>query len=238
MTPPDSATPAPETATTVAIRTRWTLIFPLVGAIIGAIAAFIIGPAVAWLLNLIGDAPGPLRLAALLPLAWAIPVLIIIGAVAGFIFLAQWHEEAGKVLLDARGITVDRKHGKQLVTRGNIHEVFTDGHDLVIIGTADRELLRATIDDELAVQLAAALGQHSYPYLGDRDPREDDFVAWVDGEEVLEAETESLLRDRHRAKLDEKPGRQQELSELLTRRDIAVRDRGEEQQYRVTGTGE
>lgn len=232
------APPAPGTATTVAIRTRWTIIFPVVGALLGLLAAFIIGPAVAWLLNLIGDAPGPLRLAALLPLAWAIPVLMIIGAVAGFIFLAQWHEEAGKVLINPRGITVDRRHGRQLVARGNIHEVFTDGHDLVLIGTAGRELLRTVIDDELAAQLGAALRQYSYPYVGQRDPREDNFVAWVDGEEVLDAETEALLRDRHRARLDEKPGRIQELTELLARHDIAVRDREDGQQYRVTGAGE
>lgn len=238
MTQHDPASPAPDTATTVAIRTRWTAIFPLVGAIIGLIAAFIIGPVVAWLLNLIGDAPGPMRLAALLPLAWAIPVLMVIGAVVGFIFLAQWHEEAGRVLIDARGITVDRKHGRQLVTRDNIREVFTDGHDLVILGVAGRELLRTAIDDELATQLAAPLGQYSYPYLGVRDPREDDFVVWVDGEEALEAESETLLRDRHRAKLDEKPGRMQELTELLAQRDIAVRDRNDEQQYRVAGAGE
>lgn len=237
MTQHDPATSAPDTASTVSIRARWTAIFPLVGAIIGLVAAFIIGPAVAWLLNLIGDAPGPMRLAALLPLAWAIPVLMIIGAVAGFIFLAQWHEEAGKVTIDARSITVGHKHGKQLVTRDNISEVFTDGHDLVMVGTAGRDLLRTAIDDELATQLGPVLEQHSYPYVGDRDPREGAFVVWVDGEAVLEEESETLLRDRHRAKLDDKPGRIQELTELLAQRDIVVRDRDDEQQYRVAGAG-
>lgn len=239
MTERDPRPPAPlDDAATIAIRRRWAVIFPLVGAIIGVIAAFILGPVVAWLLNQIGDAPGPLRLAALLPLAWAIPVLMIIGAVAGFLLFAQWEEEAGTVRVDARGITVERKDDKRRIDRERISGVFTDGKDLVVVDAGGRELLRIHTDDELAAQLGPVLEQHSYPYLGAQDPREGHFVTWVDGEDVLDAEAEALLRDRHRAKLDKKRGRMQELSERLSGRGIAIRDRDDEQQYRVIGAGE
>lgn len=233
MTEGPPTPPAPSGAATVAIRLRWTVIFPLTGALIGLVAAFIIGPLVALLLNLIGDAPGPLRLAALLPLAWAIPVLMIVGVVAGFVFLGQWHEEAGKVYVDARGVTVEHRGGKQRVARERIGEVFTDGTDLVIVDPASRELLRSKTDDELAAQLGEILERYSYPYVGNRDPREEHFVAWVDGEDVLDVDSEALLRDRHRAQLDEQAGRMQQLAEDLAERGITVRDRKDGQQYRV-----
>lgn len=238
MTENDSQPLAPDETATIAIRRRWAMMFPLAGAIVGLIVAFTLGPVVAWLLNQIGDAPGPMRLAALLPLAWAIPVLMIIGAVVGFLLLAQWDEDAGTVRVDARGITVERKDGKRRIARERINGVFTDGNDLIIVDAGGRELLRTKTDDELAAQLGPVLEQHSYPYLGAQDPREGYFVTWVDGEEALDVEVEALLRDRHRAKLDKKQGRMQELSEQLSERGIAIRDRDEEQQYRVIGAGE
>lgn len=238
MTENDPQPPAPDGTATIAIRRRWAMMFPLAGAIVGLIVAFTLGPVVAWLLNQIGDAPGPMRLAALLPLAWAIPVLMIIGAVMGFLLLAQWDEDAGTVRVDARGITVERKDGKRRIARERINGVFTDGNDLIIVDAGGRELLRTKTDDELAAQLGPVLEQHSYPYLGAQDPREGYFVTWVDGEEALDVEVEALLRDRHRAKLDKKQGRMQELSEQLSERGIAIRDRDEEQQYRVIGAGE
>lgn len=230
--------PTSSDAATVAIRRRWTVIFPLAGALIGLATAFIVGPVVAWLLNQIGDAPGPLRLAALLPLAWAIPVLMIIGAVVGVVLLAQWHEEAGTVRVDARGITVEHKTGRQRVARERVGEVFTDGVDLVIVDEVGRELLRNRTDDELAAQLGRVLERYSYPYVGTRDPREEHFVAWADGEDALDAESEGLLRDRHRAQLDNQTGRMQQLADQLSERDIVVRDRKDGQQYRVTGPPE
>lgn len=209
------------------------MIFPVAGALIGLIAAFIIGPVVAWLLNRIGDAPGPLRLAAMLPLVGAVPVLMILGAVAGFILLAQWQEETGKIRVDAHGLTVEREDGKRRVARDRIGETFTDGEDLVVVTAAGEELLRSPVDDELATQLGGVLERYSYPYSGSRDPREELFAVWVDGEDALDPETEALLRDRHRAKLDKQPGRMQQLAEELAGRGIVVRDRKETQEYRV-----
>lgn len=231
-----------EQHTTVAIRNRWAVIFPAVGALLGLSAAFLVGPAVAWLLNQIGDAPGPLRLAALLPLAWAIPVLMIVGVGVGLVFLAQWHKEAGRVLVDARGLTVEGQTGGRRVGRDKIDGVFTDGTDLVVVDAAGREPLRTPVDEELAAQLPAALAQHGLRHLGDGDPREDEFMTWVDGEDALAEESEALLRERHRAILDQRPGRMQELAEKLTDRGVIVRDRArdgtQEQQYRLSGAGE
>lgn len=89
----------------------------------------------------------------MLPLAWVIPVLMILGAAAGFILLAHWQKETGKRLVDARGLTVERKEGKRQVTRERIGEVFTGDEDLLGVTVAGEELLRTPVDDELAAQL-------------------------------------------------------------------------------------
>ncbi|MGP6173245.1 YqeB family protein [Corynebacterium sp. A21] len=171
----------PVGAATVAVRRRWYAAFQLVGAVVGALSAFVIGPIVGWLLSLIGDAPGPLRLAAELPLAWAIPALAILGAIVGLVLVAQWHEDAGTVLIDGRGITVADKDGKQRVLREDIQSIFTDGKDLIIDDLSGHERLRKKADDELATQLPAVLKNFDYRYLGTNDPQEAEFAEWVDG---------------------------------------------------------
>ena len=76
-----------ENTVNVSIPRRWIVGMHAAGALLGFGAAFVIGPLVTWLLGLAGDAPGPLRLAAGLPLVWAIPVLTLAGlGVAGGCF--------------------------------------------------------------------------------------------------------------------------------------------------------
>lgn len=215
--------------TTIGIRSRWKVIFPVVGALLGIVAAFIVGPAVGWLLNQIGDAPGPLRIAALLPLAWAIPVLAILGAVAGVIMLGQWEEEAGGIAVNDDGLTVEKKSGKRLIR--SPRAIFTDGHDLVALDAEEREVLRTPIDEELTAQLEAALAEHGHPYLGTVDPHEADFVEWVEGATPVSDEAATLLLERHRAQQDGQPGTVERLRAELNTLGIAVRDR-EGQEYR------
>ncbi|MGP5498074.1 YqeB family protein [Corynebacterium flavescens] len=94
---------------TVGISSRYLTVFTAGGALIGLISSFIVGPVVSWLLSLIGDAPGPLRLAAELPLALAIPVLTIIGAVAGFLIASSWIRDAGTIDVGGMGSPFIRK---------------------------------------------------------------------------------------------------------------------------------
>jgi hypothetical protein len=83
--------------TTVRIPAGYTVTFTVGGAVVGLVAAFIVGPLVGWLIGLIGDAPGPLRLAAELPFIGALPVLAVLGAVAGFVIVASWSDGAGSI---------------------------------------------------------------------------------------------------------------------------------------------
>lgn len=62
-----------ENETTITIPRRWIVGFCVAGAVVGFGAAFAVGPFVEWLLSLAGDAPGPLRIAARLPLVGRSP---------------------------------------------------------------------------------------------------------------------------------------------------------------------
>lgn len=73
-----------ENETTITIPRRWIVGFCVAGAVVGFGAALAVGPFVEWLLSLAGDAPGPLRIAARLPLVWAIPVFTLLGSAVGF----------------------------------------------------------------------------------------------------------------------------------------------------------
>ena len=86
---------------TITVPRRWLAVPPIVGALVGFGLAFLVGPGVQWLVDLIGGAPGPLRLAASLPLAWAVPVLTLLGAGGGVWVSAAWQKEIGSLTVTA-----------------------------------------------------------------------------------------------------------------------------------------
>ena len=234
---PDPRSGASAAPTTVAIPGKYTCIFSAGGAVVGLIAAFIVGPVVAWLLGLIGDAPGPLRLAAELPFVWAVPVLTIIGAVAGFLIAASWAEDAGTIDVTDDGITVHTKSTDRFIAAGGIATVAQAGKkEMVILDSDGRELFRDGLEEEMVAGLRAALAEHGYPALEASDPFDAAFTTWVDGDGRLDPDIENLLRARRRALTDEKPGAAEDALDSLRTAGVMVRDRDGRQQYRVVGT--
>lgn len=222
--------------TTVAVPQKYTVIFAAGGAAIGLVAAFIVGPVVSWLLGLIGDAPGPLRLAAELPFVWAVPVLTIIGAAAGFLIAASWAEDAGTIDVAEGGITVHTKNVDRFIGSDDIAVVAQAGKkELVILDDRERELFRGGLEEEMAPGLRAALKEHGLPELTASDPFDAAFTTWVDGDSRLGQEAESLLRARRRALADEKQGAAEEALDSLRALDVMVRDRDGRQEYRILG---
>ncbi|HIW90548.1 MAG TPA: hypothetical protein H9870_02650 [Candidatus Corynebacterium avicola] len=226
-----SGTPHSE-STSVAIPGHFAPIFTVGGALIGLAAAFVVGPLVAWLLGIIGDAPGPLRLAAELPLVWAVPVLTIIGAVAGFLICASWTEDAGTIEVSDAGITRHLKDSDRFFARERITGVVASGKELVLLGDA-AEIYRGASESEMIPGLRAALRAHGYPELLDTDPHEREFSAWVEGNGALSAEAEDQLRIRRRALTDKKVGEAEGAAEKLRTLGVMVRDRDGRQQVRV-----
>lgn len=222
-----------ENQVAIAIPGRWIVGVRIAGAVLGVGAAFVIGPIVSWLLGLSGDAPGPLRLAAGLPLVWAIPVLTIAGLGLGFWITREWQKENGIITVSPDGVTVQRGGTGTHVGRDRISEVFSDGRDLILVDKQTNELLRAKTDKILLSRLRQAFEGLGYPWQGTTDPHEQDFVTWVDGNGLIDGRAQDLLRARQRALADKRSGAAEDAHDELRDRGIVVRDRNDAQQYRV-----
>lgn len=222
-----------ENSINVSIPRRWIVGIHVSGAVLGFGAAFVIGPLVTWLLGFVGDAPGPLRLAAGLPLVWAIPVLTLVGLGVGAWFSRVWQKENGTIAITSEGVTVHRAGSSRHVARGRIGGVFTDSRDLVVIDSASNELLRVPTDKVLVHRLHAAFEHFAYPWQGTRDPRDHTFETWIDGSGSLDDRAHDLLRTRQRALADKRPGAAEDARDELRDLGIAVRDRHDTQQYRA-----
>lgn len=218
--------------TTVRIPAGYTVVFTVGGAVVGLIAAFVVGPLVGWLIGMIGDAPGPLRLAAELPFVWALPVLTVVGAVAGLFIAASWSESAGSVEVGVDGITVHSKHADRHIPRARSRRVIAEKKELIVLDEETREVFRGPVEDEMLPGVREALREHGYPELELADPYATEYTTWVEGDGRLDGEAEDLLRARRRALADDRPGAAEEALDGLRRRGIMVRDREGRQQYR------
>lgn len=217
----------------ITVPNSWMAGFAVAGAAVGLGAAFVVGPLVTWLLELIDDAPGPLRVAAALPLEAAIPLLCIVGMCFGIAAAREWRKDVGVTRISPEGVTVQRDGEHQYIDRGQISGAFIDGHDLVLINRHTIELLRSKTDQTLAGRLHAAFERFDYPWHGTTDPNEDEYATWVDGKGPLDARAHDLLRARQRALRDSQPGAADNALDELRTLGISIRDRREGQQYRV-----
>lgn len=222
-----------ENSIDVMIPRRWIVGVRLMGGLLGFGAAFIVGPVVNWLLGLAGDAPGVLRLAAGLPLVWAIPVLTLAGLGVGFWFTTEWHKENGIISINPQGVTVHRAGNSCHIDRDRMGGVFTDGSDLIIINGRTNELLRVATDKILVDRLRDAFEHFEYPWQGTTDPHDHAFITWVDGSGLVSPQVHDLLRVRQRAMSDKRAGAAEDARDKLRDFGIVVRDRRDAQQYRI-----
>lgn len=218
---------------TVRLDARWAGLFAVLGAAIGFGAAFAVGPVVEWLLGLVDTAPGPLRLASALPLAWAVPILTVAGAVVGWFVYGAWSEEVAEVTVSSTEVRVTSGSATVRLAREEIVEAFLDREELVVVDARGRELCRAGSDTSVAHRLRDAFERFGYSWAGTSDPREAAFVTWVDRSEDLDEQTHTLLRRRRRALADKRTGTAEELRDELLDLDVVVRDRADSQQYRL-----
>ncbi|MEV7090447.1 hypothetical protein AB0O07_31995 [Streptomyces sp. NPDC093085] len=222
----------PEPPVTVRLPGAWLGVVVLGGAGLGLGAAFAVGPLADWMVGLFDGAPGPLRLAAALPLAWAVPVLILVGAVAGACVAGTWHKENPVIEVGTDSVVVRDATGGRHVERGRIAEVFTDGRELVLRDADGLEHIRTRVDLGLTGRLRSAFEQRGYPWRGTVDPYEADYTTWVDNGPGLDERAHTLLRTRQRALADGRSGAADEAREELRGLGISVRDRDVAQQFR------
>lgn len=221
--------------TVVRIPARYTAVFTVGGALAGLALAFLVGPVVGWLVGLVGDAPGPLELLAEVPLGWAVPLLMLVGAVAGFLIVANWIDRAGTIDVNDAGVTVHSKEADRYIPKAKTDRIFAEKageYDLVILDAQTRELFRGKVEAEMLPGLREALQRRGYPSLETADPFGEQFSTWVEGDGRLDQTSENLLCSRRRALADNRNGEAEDALEKLHRAGIMVRDRDGRQQYR------
>ncbi|RKT84757.1 hypothetical protein SAMN05421805_12516 [Saccharopolyspora antimicrobica] len=193
---------------------------------------FLVKPLVNWIVDLIGDAPGPLRLAAELPTVWAVPVLTVVGLLGGAWLAVEAKKEALELTVDPAGVHLKQDGAERYLQRDRIDAVFQDGKELVFLDATTRQLARHKSSDLSKTQVRETFERYGYPWAGAADPRENEFRKWVDGQPGLDEEANGLLRSRARALTDKQRGAAADLADQLQAIGVVLRDRDDTQQYR------
>lgn len=203
------------------------------GGVIGACLGFGVKPLVRWILDLMGSAPGPLRLAAAMPTAWAVPVLAVLGVVGGVVLAATARRGALELHVTAEGVTLTQRGIADYVPRESVTAVFLDRGDLVLVNAETRVLARRKATDLRKSRVREAFEDFGYPWSGTSDPHEQEYSPWVDGAPGLDERAHGLLRTRARALADERRGAVADATDELQAIGVVPRDRDGRQQYRV-----
>lgn len=222
-----------EPSITVTVNSKFAPVFAIAGAIIGFLVSLAVGPVVSWLLGRIDTAPAPLRLIDQLPLVWSMPLLTLLGALAGWILFSVWDDEVGRVVVGPDTVRLESKKSSVVFSHDEVSEIFLDKDELVMLDLSAGELSRSASDSGLAKELKVAFSTFGYTWVGTKDPHDDAFVTWVDRNLSLDSSVHALLRSRQRALTDDKSGEAESLRDQLAQRGVVVRDRGGTQQYRI-----
>lgn len=193
----------PDTAVTLRMPEAWLWLLRVGAVAAGLVLGALVGPLVDWLDQTVGSAPGRLRVAAALPLGWAVPVLGIIGGLVG-IWLA------GTARRESLVLTVSATHV----------QVQQDGHPRHI---PEKQRPRC---------FSTARTESAYPWRGTSNPYEVEYRRWVDGHPDLDERTHRMLRARASALTEKKAAEAEALAEDLANAGIIVRDRKDAHEYR------
>lgn len=216
------------TTTTVRMPAAWIWLLRLGLPAIGFGLAFAVKPLFDWLISVFDSAPGPLRVAAELPLHWAILALTVLGLIAGVLLAEAAKHDALTLTVDDGQVLAEQKGEQRYLARDQVSGVFFDRKALVFVDDTGRELYRGDAADLPKGDVVQAFEQHGYPWRGE-DSRE--FATWVDGRPELDDELHALLRARGRALKDKKSGEAAGVLDQLQDRGLVVRDRDGKQQY-------
>lgn len=167
---------------------------------------------------------GPLSLVDRVPDQIALPVLIGLGLVAGALFGGYALRDELSLTVGDDGVRLKRGDADRQVPRTAVHAVFLDGKELVLLADDGNELDREKTDTP-AVGLAAAFGEHGYPWQ-DADPRAGEFRLWTATATGLPAGASALLGVRARALQHGKAEDARELRAELIGLGVVVRDEG------------
>ncbi|EOM75500.1 hypothetical protein DW322_09960 [Rhodococcus rhodnii] len=210
---------------------RWISVgLVALGLAVGCGVGFVLDPIGNWVLSTVGDAPGPVRLAMTLPLAWQVPVLTVLGGIVGLALAGQAEEDALTATVGADRVVFTQKKRTRTVPRALVAAVFRDGHDVVVRDPRGRQLARFDARDLDGDAVAAAFSAHGYPW-HEADPDDAEFAPWTDGVGTSDGENQAL-RARRRAVEQKDLAAIEAADDRLGELGLTVRDRPEGQEFR------
>lgn len=160
------------------------------------------------------------------------PVLVVIGIGAGYWLSREAERDGLAVTVQPDGVIAAHRDTERYIQRSRIGSVFTDPGELIVLTPAGREIFRGSATDLSKTKLAEAFRRHGYPWWGTRDPNEEQYRNWMDGDPDLDEGTHALLRTRQEALRSDDRGETERVHTQLQEEGIAVRDRNRKQQYR------
>lgn len=223
---------------TVVGRPGWEAVlvwagFPVLGVLLG----LGVGPLADWAVETSWiPSFGPIRFIAELPQPGGTIATVAAGLILAVLLALTAEGEVLRVGVGPSAVTLTRDGTTRTIHCGDIAAVFADGKELVLVSRSGLELAREKSDLATA-RLAAAFGEHGYPWRPDGDPHRDQYRRWVPDEPELPAGANAVLRARATAL---EKGDQKDLAELrqeLGKLGVVVRDQDKRQYWRRARIG-
>ncbi|WP_280468069.1 YqeB family protein [Nocardia cyriacigeorgica] len=211
----------------------WLVVFGVAGAALGGGIGFALPVVGRWMVDLLGEVPGPVEVAMTVPPVWLVPILTVVGIIGGAVIFEIARGESLALTVDTDHVELSRDGRDKYVAREHVASVFREDADLVLIDRDRRPLARFKADDLRGRDIARAFRAHGYPWLDDNDPMAGEYIRWIDGRPETGADLDAVLRGRRRAMDDDDRTAIEEFDEKLLALGIDVRDRKGEQQIRL-----
>lgn len=193
---------------------------------LGAVLGLTAGPTATWLIALLERSPIPpprvLEVLADLPLAWSLPIGLVLGAVGAVALAGAVVHESLTLTVSAAGLEYRQKDRDGWLDHHRVASLHRDGRYAVVLDPQGRVLARLDADALNEQRLQAALEAHGYRWLP-ADPFEADYRRWQDGRPEFTDEEHRLVRRWQEAGDGEA---RVEADRDLRERCLAVRKRG------------
>ncbi|MEU7480634.1 hypothetical protein AB0A63_31965 [Lentzea sp. NPDC042327] len=173
---------------------------------------------------------GVFRLVTELPEPWVTIGAPVVGAGLGFVFALIWAADMLSVDVGHDRVALHRDDRSFEFTRAEVESAFSEGRQLVLLGTNGAELARESTDIS-ASRLEQAFTGQGYRWR-DADPFADDFRLWVEDTPGLPPDVNALLAARKKAITRYEHGEAAELAREVRKRGVCVKDKKKRQYYR------
>lgn len=178
----------------------------------------------AWLDSIVGRIPGDL------------PTTVVatgVGTLAGLGLGAYSHHRTPTVTVDHDGLRLVSEDADSWVDRADVHTVFVDDEEVVILGHRSEIVALGSSEDLQVPALAEALTHHGYRW-HDGDPHAHEYRRWVPGLPELPAGADAIFAVRQEALEEEDQDELDSLRGELAKIGVIVRDDDEHQHWRLT----